>query len=76
MESQRCELEKKFIVKKKSGFKMFDSKYVIYQVEEFQLILHEILVEDMISCEMISKTTLSISAMKCLNICNQSDSNI
>ncbi|KAH1030552.1 hypothetical protein J1N35_042726 [Gossypium stocksii] len=38
--------------------KMFDSKYVINQVEEFQLILHEILVEGMVSCEFFQAATI------------------
>lgn len=42
---------KKFIVGKFLDFKMVDSKTVISQVEEFQLILHEILAEGMVISE-------------------------
>lgn len=48
---------KKFIVKKFLDFKMVDSKTMISQIEELQLVLHEILVERMVLCESVTPYT-------------------
>ncbi|PON44745.1 hypothetical protein PanWU01x14_264340 [Parasponia andersonii] len=42
---------KKFVVGRFLGYKMVDSKTVISQAQELQLILHEILAEGMTLCE-------------------------